>query len=154
MLVVKVNWENYEYDIHSLVKAFYPKADVNVQVKDAFETDCLLKMDVHIFPLFPQQDCYSQESKDRTLIPCPSQCPPWGWAQRPAPEKTQVTDFFNTHMIVSWVLLGEVGSLVMQKGHRLGVRQMLHKSLICEPQFLRLRWGNMYAPHRITAEMK
>ena len=44
---VKVNIPSYEYDIHSLVKAFYPKAEVNVQVKDAFETDCLLKLDVH-----------------------------------------------------------------------------------------------------------
>ncbi|MGN0334442.1 MAG: coproporphyrinogen dehydrogenase HemZ [Lachnospiraceae bacterium] len=43
---VKVNIPSYEYDIHSLVKAFYPKADVSVQVKEQFETDCLLKMDV------------------------------------------------------------------------------------------------------------
>lgn len=57
-------------------------------------------------------------------------------------------------MLVSWVLLGEVGSLVMQKGRRLWVRQTLYKSLSCEPQFLHLRWGNTYAPHRITAEMK
>ena len=44
---VKVNIPSYEYDIHSLVKAFYPKAEVSVQVKEAFETDCDLKMDVH-----------------------------------------------------------------------------------------------------------
>ena len=44
---VKVNIGSYEYDIHSLVKAFYPKAEVSVQVKEAFETDCVLKMDVH-----------------------------------------------------------------------------------------------------------
>ena len=35
---VKVNIPSYEYDIHSLVKAFYPKAEVSVQVKEAFET--------------------------------------------------------------------------------------------------------------------
>ncbi len=43
---VKVNIPSYEYDIHSLVKAFYPKCDVDVQVKDAFETDSSLKIDV------------------------------------------------------------------------------------------------------------
>ncbi len=44
---VKVNIPSYEYDIHSLVKAFYPKSEVCVQVKEQFETDCLLKLDVH-----------------------------------------------------------------------------------------------------------
>ena len=44
---VKVNIPSYEYDIHSLVKAFYPKAEVSVQVKEFFETECVLKMDVH-----------------------------------------------------------------------------------------------------------
>lgn len=44
---VKVNIPSYEYDIHSLVKAFYPKAEVSVQVKEAFETDCALKLDVN-----------------------------------------------------------------------------------------------------------
>ncbi len=44
---VKVNIPSYEYDIHSLVKAFYPKADVSVQVKESFETDCALQIDVH-----------------------------------------------------------------------------------------------------------
>ena len=43
---VKVNIPSYEYDIHSLVKAFYPKSEVSVQVKDAFDTDCMLKLDV------------------------------------------------------------------------------------------------------------
>ena len=43
---VKVNIPSYEYDIHSLVKAFYPKAEVSVQVKEQFETDCMLKLDV------------------------------------------------------------------------------------------------------------
>ena len=47
IIEVKVNIPSYEYDIHSLVKAFYPKAEVNVQVKDAFETECKLQLDVH-----------------------------------------------------------------------------------------------------------
>ena len=44
---VKVNIPSYEYDIHSLVKAFYPKAEVSVQVKEQFDTDCELKIDVN-----------------------------------------------------------------------------------------------------------
>ncbi len=46
LIEVKVNIPSYEYDIHSLVKAFYPKAEVSVQVKEQFETDSLLKLDV------------------------------------------------------------------------------------------------------------
>lgn len=46
MIEVKVNIPSYEYDIHSLVKAFYPKAEVVVQVKEAFDTECSLKLDV------------------------------------------------------------------------------------------------------------
>ena len=47
IIEVKVNIPSYEYDIHSLVKAFYPKAEVTVQVKDTFETECKLQLDVH-----------------------------------------------------------------------------------------------------------
>lgn len=47
IIEVKVNIPSYEYDIHSLVKAFYPKAEVTVQVKDDFEKACKLQMDVH-----------------------------------------------------------------------------------------------------------
>ena len=43
---VKVNIPSYEYDIHSLVKAFYPKEEVSVQVKEQFDTDCPFKLDV------------------------------------------------------------------------------------------------------------
>lgn len=43
---VKVNIPSYEYDIHSLVKAFYPRSEVSVQVKERFETECPLRLDV------------------------------------------------------------------------------------------------------------
>lgn len=43
---VKVNIPSYEYDIHSLVKAFYPRSEVSVQVKERFETESVLKLDV------------------------------------------------------------------------------------------------------------
>ncbi len=47
MIEVKVNIPSYEYDIHSLVKAFYPKAEVIVQVKETFTEECPLKLDVY-----------------------------------------------------------------------------------------------------------
>lgn len=46
MIEVKVNIPSYEYDIHSLVKAFYPKSEVIVQVKENFDTESSLKLDV------------------------------------------------------------------------------------------------------------
>lgn len=46
IIEVKVNIPSYEYDIHSLVKAFYPRSDVSVQVKNEFDTDSALKLDI------------------------------------------------------------------------------------------------------------
>lgn len=46
VIEVKVNIASYEYDIHSLVKAFYPHSQVLVQVKEHFTMDCPLKIDV------------------------------------------------------------------------------------------------------------
>ena len=39
MLVVKCSEEQFIYDIHSLVKAFYPAQDVKVFVPDSDEKD-------------------------------------------------------------------------------------------------------------------
>ncbi len=39
LLSVIVNQNGYEYDIHSLVKAFYPAQDVKVFVPDSDEKD-------------------------------------------------------------------------------------------------------------------
>lgn len=37
LLIVETNWENYEYDIHSLVKAFYPEYQVKVAGRQKIE---------------------------------------------------------------------------------------------------------------------
>ena len=36
MIEVIVNRPSFEYDIHSLVKAFFPREDVQVRVQDTF----------------------------------------------------------------------------------------------------------------------
>lgn len=46
MIEVKVNQESFAYDIHSLIKAFYPEEEVNVREKPAFTEDASLKMSV------------------------------------------------------------------------------------------------------------
>jgi oxygen-independent coproporphyrinogen-3 oxidase len=46
MIEVKVNRGSYEYDIHSLVKAFYPREEVNIREKEAFTEDVSLQIDV------------------------------------------------------------------------------------------------------------
>ena len=44
MIEVKINQESFAYDIHSLIKAFYPEEEVNVREKTAFTEDVPLKM--------------------------------------------------------------------------------------------------------------
>lgn len=46
MLEVIVNRAGFEYDIHSLVKAFFPREDVNVRVREEFEEETRLCMKV------------------------------------------------------------------------------------------------------------
>jgi len=48
MIEVKVNLHGFEYDIHSLVKAFFPGEDVSVQVKEEFTEDTKYRMAVMI----------------------------------------------------------------------------------------------------------
>ena len=48
MIEVKVNGGNFEYDIHSLVKAFYPGEEVLVREKGEFTEDAPLQMDVSV----------------------------------------------------------------------------------------------------------
>ena len=48
MIEVKVNGGNFEYDIHSLVKAFYPEEEVVVREKEEFTEDASLQMDVTV----------------------------------------------------------------------------------------------------------
>ena len=46
MIEVIVNGPSFEYDIHSLVKAFFPKEDVAVRVQDDFTDETMLRMTV------------------------------------------------------------------------------------------------------------
>ena len=47
MIEVIVNRPSFEYDIHSLVKAFFPREDVQVRVQDTFTDDTKIRMTVH-----------------------------------------------------------------------------------------------------------
>ncbi|MDO4261845.1 MAG: coproporphyrinogen dehydrogenase HemZ [Eubacteriales bacterium] len=46
MIEVIVNRPSFEYDIHSLVKAFFPKEDVQVRVQETFSEETSLRMSV------------------------------------------------------------------------------------------------------------
>lgn len=46
MIEIIVNRPSFEYDIHSLVKAFFPKEDVAVRVQDDFTEETVLRMTV------------------------------------------------------------------------------------------------------------
>lgn len=39
MIEVIVNRPSFEYDIHSLVKSFFPREDVQIHVQDTFTED-------------------------------------------------------------------------------------------------------------------
>ena len=47
MIEVIVNRPSFEYDIHSLVKAFFPREDVQVRVQDTFTDETQIRMTVH-----------------------------------------------------------------------------------------------------------
>ena len=47
MIEVIVNRPSFDYDIHSLVKAFFPREDVQVRVQDAFTDETKVRMTVH-----------------------------------------------------------------------------------------------------------
>lgn len=48
MIEVKVNRESFAYDIHSLIKAFYPEEEVNVRKKAAFTEGSSLQMSADV----------------------------------------------------------------------------------------------------------
>ena len=48
MITVKLNQPGFEYDIHSLVKSFYPTEDVSVTAEEkTFEEPVLVHRDVY-----------------------------------------------------------------------------------------------------------
>ena len=71
MIEVKVNQESFVYDVHSLIKAFYPEEEVNVREKDRFTEDALLQMSAEIgeqeieFALYEKQ---ALQKKSRVCV--------------------------------------------------------------------------------------
>ena len=48
MIEVKINQESFAYDIHSLIKAFYPEEEVNIREKPEFTEETPLRMEASI----------------------------------------------------------------------------------------------------------
>lgn len=48
MIEVIVNRPSFEYDIHSLVKSFFPREDVQIHVQDTFTEDTALRISVEL----------------------------------------------------------------------------------------------------------
>ncbi len=79
MIEVKINRKSFAYDIHSLIKAFYPEQEVNVREKEIFTEETSLKMSVEIgeeeieFALYRDQALQKKsrvcvENPDRKLV--------------------------------------------------------------------------------------
>lgn len=79
MIEVKVNQESFAYDIHSLIKAFYPEEEINVREKDAFTEGTASQMSVEVgkekieFAVYENQALQKKsrvcvENPDRKLI--------------------------------------------------------------------------------------
>lgn len=79
MIEVKVNQESFAYDIHSLIKAFYPEEEINVREKEAFTEGAASQMSVEVgkeeieFAVYENQALQKKsrvcvENPDRKLI--------------------------------------------------------------------------------------
>ena len=63
MIEVIVNRPGFEYDIHSLVKAFFPKEDVSVRVQEAFTEETGVRMEL----IFTDTLLTARLSEEQTL---------------------------------------------------------------------------------------
>ena len=79
MIEVKVNQESFAYDIHSLIKAFYPEEEINVREKESFTEGAASQMSVEVgkeeieFAVYENQALQKKsrvcvENPDRKLI--------------------------------------------------------------------------------------
>lgn len=79
MIEVKVNQESFAYDIHSLIKAFYPEEEINVREKESFTEGAASQMSVEVgkeeieFAVYENQALQKKsrvcvENPDRRLI--------------------------------------------------------------------------------------
>lgn len=71
MIEVIVNRPSFEYDIHSLVKAFFPREDVQVRVQDTFTDETPVQMTVHFtdeqVSFSVTEDGYPKESGEQVI---------------------------------------------------------------------------------------
>ena len=71
MIEVIVNRPSFEYDIHSLVKAFFPQEDVQVRVQDTFTDETPVQMTVHFtdeqVSFSVTEDGYPKESGEQVI---------------------------------------------------------------------------------------
>ncbi len=68
MIEVIVNRPGFEYDIHSLVKAFFPREDVSVRMQEEFREDTRLCMAVEFTDSLVQAEFFEEkESKGKRL---------------------------------------------------------------------------------------
>ena len=66
MIEVIVNRPGFEYDIHSLVKAFFPREDVSVRMQEEFREDTRLCMAVEFTDSLVQAEFFEEkESKGK-----------------------------------------------------------------------------------------
>ena len=66
MIEVIVNRPGFEYDIHSLVKAFFPREDVSVRMQEEFREDTRLCMAVGFTDSLVQAEFFEEkESKGK-----------------------------------------------------------------------------------------
>ena len=64
MIEVIVNRPGFEYDIHSLVKAFFPKEDVSVRVQETFAEETGVRMEL----IFTDTLLTARLSEEQTLV--------------------------------------------------------------------------------------
>ena len=71
MIEVIVNRPSFEYDIHSLVKAFFPREDVQVRIQDTFTDETPVQMTVHFtdeqVSFSVTEDGYPKESGEQVI---------------------------------------------------------------------------------------
>ncbi len=79
MIEVKINKESFAYDVHSLIKAFYPEEEVNVREKETFTEEAASQMSVRVgdkeieFVIYENQALQKKsrvcvENRERKLI--------------------------------------------------------------------------------------
>ena len=70
MIEVIVNRPSFEYDIHSLVKAFFPREEVSVRVQEDFLEDTRIRLAVRLTDILVQAELFeSGELREKKMHP-------------------------------------------------------------------------------------